>query len=198
MSYTLGLILSFVLLYKYLALFILVFLAAIILPLPSNAMVIVVGVFCNQGYMDFSLSLLVAISANVFGDTCGYFITWRFGKKVWQKLTHKRPAYFDLLEKYLHNYAIWTIILTRFSNAVGIIVNLFCGLTKYSFKKFILADITGNFLNMVSMLILGYLVGEYWNKAASIVNWVGIGLGIILIIFAWYKIQSWKKKRSAA
>jgi len=195
MSYTLGLILSFILLYKYVALFILIFLSAIILPIPSNAMEIVVGVFCNQSYLDFTTSLIVSFTASVLGDSCGYYLTWRYGQKAWDKFAKKPTKSLDLVKKYLHKYASWTIIISRFSNAVGIIVNLFCGFSKLSFKKFILADIAGNFLNVLAMLLIGYIVGEYWDEAASVVNWIGTGLAIALVLFAAYKIWSWRRNR---
>lgn len=195
MNYTLGLILSYILLYKYFALFILIFSSAVILPIPANAIEIVVGVFCHQNYLDFTTSFVVILIASVLGDSCGYYITWRYGEKAWEKIARKETKSLALVKKYLSRYAVWTIIISRFSNAVGIIVNLFCGFSKLPFRKFLLADIIGNFFNVLAMLIIGYIVGEYWDQAASIVNWIGTGLAILIILFVIYKIRSWRRKK---
>lgn len=44
---------SYVLLYKYVAIALVVYSGAVILPLPANAMLLAVGAFASQGYFSF-------------------------------------------------------------------------------------------------------------------------------------------------
>jgi len=76
----LGIFLSYLLVYKYLVLFLIVFLASLILPLPATALIMAAGAFSSQGYFNFSEVLLVAFAGSVLGDCCGYFISFYFGK----------------------------------------------------------------------------------------------------------------------
>jgi len=184
----LGLSLSYILLYKYLALYVLMFLAGFIVPLPSNALLIVVGVFASQGYMDFSTSIAVAIFGNVSGDSFGWWLTHHYGNRFFKRLLSKKTSRLDRLNGYIRKSAAWTILVTRFSNAVGMIVNFLCGLTGVPFRKFILFDVTGNFLNVTTMVVLGFFIGVYWEKASRIVNIVGLALAAALIIFAAFKL----------
>ena len=73
-------ILSFLLLYKYLALFLVAYLAALILPLPSNTSLLAASAFASQGFLNIYLVIIVALLANVLGDITGFFIAHRYGK----------------------------------------------------------------------------------------------------------------------
>jgi len=189
----LGLSLSYILLYKYIALYGLMFLAGFIVPIPSNALLIVVGVFSSQGYIDFSASLAVAILGNVSGACFGYWLTHHYGDRVFRRLLSKKSSRLDRLNGYIKKSAGWTILITRFSNAVGMIVNFLCGLTHIPFGKFLLFDAIGNFFNITTMVVLGFFIGIYWEKASDIVNTIGIVLTVALVAFAAFKLFAQKK-----
>ena len=78
-------LLSWLLLYKYIALFAIVYSAALLLPLPVNATLLAVGAFSSQGYFNFWLSLAIAVTANTLGDLTGYAITRHWGEAVTQR-----------------------------------------------------------------------------------------------------------------
>ena len=52
MTAILSALLSYLLLYKYFAIFVLVFAGSFIVPLPGNAMLFAMGAFSSQGYMN--------------------------------------------------------------------------------------------------------------------------------------------------
>jgi membrane protein DedA with SNARE-associated domain len=93
----LALILSYLLLYKYLAIFILVFSAAVIIPWPVNTAILAVGAFSSQGYFNFWISLAVAISANVSGDLFDYWLTRKYGQKAIKNFYIKHNTHFARL-----------------------------------------------------------------------------------------------------
>src|ERR1700733_15170510 len=114
MNAALGAFLSFLLLYKYVALFAFIFTAAVILPLPDNSILLATGAFASQGYFEFWISLLVALVANVAGDLVGYFLAKRWGKAALSRLRVRVPWYIDRLDGYLKKHPRRSIFLTRF------------------------------------------------------------------------------------
>ena len=82
MSNFVALLLSFLLLYKYWALFAVIFVAAVLVPLPTNSVLLAAGAFASQGYFSFWLSLAVAVGANIAGDCFDYFLARRYGRRV--------------------------------------------------------------------------------------------------------------------
>ena len=88
-------LLSFLLLYKYLALFLCVFSVAVIIPLPINALLLATGAFANFGYFNLAASIAVALSANVLGDMIDFILARRFGPRVFEKFKIQKHYYFE-------------------------------------------------------------------------------------------------------
>ena len=65
MASLVGSLLSFVLLYKYAALFLITFVAAVAAPIPSGAVMVASFVFAGQGYMN---TAAVALTATIGND----------------------------------------------------------------------------------------------------------------------------------
>jgi len=82
MTTLVGPILSYILLYKYPVLFIVQFLAALIVPFPANTTLVAVGAFAGQGYMSFPISFGIAWAGNVAGDISGYLIARLLQRRV--------------------------------------------------------------------------------------------------------------------
>ena len=74
MDYVLATTLSYLLIYKYLAFFVLLFLGSFILPLPDNLILLAVGAFASQGYFSFFLVLILAIITTTASDILGYVL----------------------------------------------------------------------------------------------------------------------------
>src|SRR5580692_11145941 len=100
MNAALGAFLSFLLLYKYIALFAFIFFSAVILPLPDNSILLATGAFASQGYFGFWTSLLVALAANVAGDYVGYLLARHWGRAALDRLHINVPWYIDRLDSY--------------------------------------------------------------------------------------------------
>src|SRR3989344_5451402 len=67
--------LSFLLVYKYAALFAITFVAALILPLPASTTIVAANVFAFQGYLNFPAVFCAALLGNIAGDNLGNFIS---------------------------------------------------------------------------------------------------------------------------
>lgn len=195
MDYILGALLSYLLLYKYVALFIFIFCAAVILPLPSNALLLAVGAFASQKYFNFPLSFGVALVANVAGDVFDYWLAHRFGRVVIEKRFKDKTGILPRLERYIAQHAGWTVFLTRFITSAGTIVNFLAGFVRVSLKKFFFFDILGNALDLGSMLVLGFVAGIYWEKFNDVMDVVGMALLFLLVMFVLWKTYRWKKGR---
>ena len=192
MSSLVSFLLSFLLLYKYGALFVLIFVAAVILPIPTNTLLLATGAFSSQGYFNFFISLVIAVVANVLGDSLGYFLAQKYGRKVLQKLHIKIPSYVEKLEHYVDKHPGYTIFLSRFFGTADSVVNVFSGFAGVHFEKFIFYDFLGNFVSTGSVLFTGYFLGIHWQDFLNLFNLAGwIIFGMILIIlfllFLWYR-----------
>ena len=193
MDSILGALLSYVLLYRYVALFAIVFSAGIIVPFPVNTIMIALGAFSSQGVFNFWFSLAVAVGANVLGDLVGYGITKRYGHNAIKKYYEKKSSYFARMEHYIEAHAGLTIFVTRFIGIFGVVVNFLAGLMDIPLRKFLFWDFAGNAFELFCMTAFGYLLGSYWENFSDIAGIVG---GIIFVAFLIFLvIKANRKKR---
>src|ERR1700728_3070844 len=109
MSSIFSALLSYLLLYKYVTLFAANFIAAFIIPIPANNLLLAVGTFASQGYFSFFLSLVVASVANILGDVTGYWLARKVGPAIIKRFKLDQSKYFKKFERGLANYAGPTI-----------------------------------------------------------------------------------------
>ncbi len=175
----LGLFLSYLLLYKYVALFVIVFFAGIIIPLPINTLLMAVGAFSVQGYFNFNLSLIVATVSNVLGDMLDYWVFRRYGHAVLRQKYIDKYSYFLRLEEYLKAHVAVSILVSRVVGILGPPVNFLAGYLKINFGKFLFYDVVGNTAYVLIFLGLGYVVGDEWQNITSVVS---LATGTILVL----------------
>jgi len=189
MTFLLGPLLSFVLLYKYIALFVLEYIAAIIVPLPCIAMLLAVGAFASQGYFNFWLSLIVVTLGNVLGDCTDYGITRKYGEIVIKKLGIDRIRFFRYLKEELRTDAAINVFITRFAGYLGPVVSILSGLVEVPFKTFIFFGFLGDFAEAFIVLLIGYIVGNYWSDFPGIFNIFTSIAAVGVTLFILLKIQ---------
>lgn len=199
MSAVLAFLLSYVLLYKYLALFFIVFSAAIIVPFPVTEIMIAVGAFVNQGYFDPWMSLGVAQAANVLGDLVGYWITRKYGYAPLHKLKFSKSRLFKKTEEELNAHARSTIFVTRFAGGLGPLVNFLSGAIGIGFRKFLLYDFLGNLVYFVGTLYIGYWAGGYWENLSNFLSLaIGILSVLVVITILWHIYRAIKNRHAHA
>jgi membrane protein DedA with SNARE-associated domain len=196
MDALLGFLLSYVLIYKYVAIFLVVYFSALILPLPANAMLLAVGAFASQGYLSVWVSLAVAAVANTLGDLTGYGITRKYGEAVIRKLRMSRVNVFGYLREELREDAAVTVFTTRFAGSLSTASNFLAGLVGVPFLTFFFFDLVGNIIEPAIALGLGYLVGDYWSDLPEFMGLIAgmVAVGVVLFILARIYRRTMKKR----
>lgn len=184
-----GSLLSFLLLYKYAALFVLVFLAGVGFPIPSNTLMIAVGAFASQNYFNLPFSLATALFANILGDLFDYFLARKYGRYILKKNYHKKFSfivrledYIKFLEQHIKKHQALTIFLTRFLGSASVIVNFLSGLIPVKLRTFMIYDILGNFLDLSFMVLLGFFISELWQSVAGIIGTISTLIYVLILL----------------
>lgn len=184
--------LSYVLLYKYVALFIISYLAALLLPLPSNTSLLAAGAFASQGYLNVYLVLLVAFLANELGDLTGFFLSRRYGKEFLIKIGFRKmieSRKYVSLEKFIFENSKMTIYLTRFVGQIGPLVNILTGLSKeITFRKFLVFGIAGELTYTLALCLTGYFLGSAWQNLTLVFELISFILIILVVVFIFNKL----------
>jgi membrane-associated protein len=127
---------------SYLIAFALPCLDAMLSVLPSETVIIALGVVTAGSTDPRSLLLVLCAAVGAFaGDNLSYQIGWRFGPWATRRFFsgEKGAARLDWAERSLRRFGIGLIIVCRFIPGGRSAVTLGCGLIRYSWGRFILA-----------------------------------------------------------
>ncbi len=192
------LVLPYILLYKYWAIFGITLVAALAFPVPPGTLLMASSAFASQGY--FSLFWVIAIGSlgNIVGDNIGYWLTRLYGKRVLRKIGFRKTLEsekYEKLERRLKKHPEFLIFITRFEVFSNLAVNIICGLGEVSYRKYLIFEIAGEVAQVTLYCLIGYFVGDNWQAISGIVNNSLLLIILIMALFVtvfWRKI--WKKK----
>ncbi len=189
MSAILSAFLSFLLLYKYIGLFVVTLLAALALPLPSSSILAAAGAFSAQGYFSITTVLLVAFIGNITGDALGYFISRFYGTSFLKKIGLEKALasrLYKTLTGYMEHFSYSLIFFSRFLTGVGPLVNVLSGMTGVKYRTFFGVSILGEIAYVLTYGLVGYYLGSEWEnnlgflfQATSVIIIFGVTLSLI-------------------
>ncbi len=181
-------LLSYVLLYRYWTIAVVVYSAAVILPLPGNAMLLAVGAFASQGYFNFWGVLATAVVANVAGDLTDYGITRYWGDGIVRLLRLHKLKFYNQLREELRTDAAITVFMTRFAGSLSPIAAFLAGLVGVPFNIFLINDFLGNLIEPFAALAIGYAVGNYWDSFSNLLELIAAIIAVAVIMFVLFRI----------
>ncbi len=185
-------LLTFILLYRYIAIFIICLLGALALPIPSGTSILMSFFFAAQGYMDPMFVALSSILGLVCGDVIGYYVSRQYGEHVLKKIGFEaffRSDKMTRLESRIAHHAFLTVGCSRFVTTLSPFVNIVAGISKMPFRSFLLADIVGESAEVSLNYVLGTFFGDYWSDASSVLGRVGLIVVIALFLIG---LTAWK------
>ena len=200
MASLVGSLLSFVLLYKYAALFLITFVAAVAAPIPSGAVIVASFVFAGQGYMNTTAVAITATVGNIIGDLVGFALARRYGRTVldrfgWKKIM--QAPFVARLERRVAAHPVITIFVTRLTTSITPVANFVAGFASVNWRAFIIADILGQALETCLNFIYGRIFGETWVYVSPItekISYIVVAVAALLVIFFWRR----RSRRKAA
>jgi membrane-associated protein len=140
------------------ALFAVVTVAAVGLPLPVTMLLIVTGSLVSQGVMSFWLSIALAGTGSVIGDQIGYAIGRWGGSSLVESLSRFLGGAEKLhaAEARVRHWGGPGVFLTRWLlTPLGPAVNLVSGTAGYPWGRFVFWDVLGEFLGVAIYILLG-------------------------------------------
>lgn len=193
-------IIPYILIYKYTALFLIFFLAAFILPVPSGNILVATIAFAVEGYFNIGLVIFISIIANLLGDNCGYWVARLYGEKIFSFIGFKqilKSKIFNKMEDKFRHRPGFIILISRFDAISTSVINLLAGLGKVSYRKFLIHESIGTLLQVSFYSSVGYFFGHNWqmiNTTMGQIYFVCVVLCIILVVSFWSKIIAYLKR----
>ncbi len=150
----------------YPAIFLIVTLGNIGLPVPEETVLIVAGYLAWQGYLQLSIVLVVGVVSAVAGDNVGYWLGRRYGQTAvergaeWLGLGSDRMA---SMRHFVARYGAVGVFLGRFFPGLRFMAGPLAGASGLGVRPFFVANVLGAAVFVPYGVGLGYAIGYGLN-----------------------------------
>lgn len=192
---------QFMLNYGLVSIFIIVALEYANLPLPSEVVLPVVGIFAFEYNIDFIQVLIVSIIGGVVGSVINYYLGLKFGKPLIDTLSTKFPSTKKSIRvsySWIRKYDKISIMLSRLVPVARTFISLVAGVIKMNIVAFIIYSTIGISIWNAILIASGYLLSGNLNIIASMLKQYSllvVILGIIVLAIYLFKNKSKFTKR---
>lgn len=136
--------------------------------LPGDYLLFLAGMFVATNKLDVSIYVLISglIAAAVAGNFVGYW----FGKKTGPVLYQRNDSIFfkkrflRAAENYYKKQGAFALIMGRFIPIVRTFAPIIAGIVRLDYRKFAFYNISGAFLWITSLTLLGFFLGRKFEK----------------------------------
>ena len=160
------------------------------MPFPSSLMLIALGSFVAQGELSFWPVIAVGAAGAVVGDQIGYAIGYWRGRPLVTRATNRFGGADKVAaaEAFSRKWAGPGVFFSRWLiGPLGPWINVTSGLSGYSWPRFLMLDIAGEFLWLVIYVSLGRAFSDQVTAIADLLGnlaWVVVGL-LALVLIGW-------------
>jgi len=192
---------SFLSQYGYAAIFLFAFLEACCVPIPSEVTFGFAGVLAGQGHLNIVAVIVVGTVAELIGSMVSYGIG-RVGGRPFVRRTGRylliTHADIDRAERFFTGRGVWAVPLGRCLPVVRSFVSVVAGFVEVPVALFAVLSLIGTAVWVTVISLVGYGVGNAWNKVNHDISLAGYGIVAIAVIliaaFVFYRLRELRKE----
>jgi len=172
--------------YGYTAVFILMAMESSTLPIPSEVVLPLAGLFAAKGALNVYLVILVSMLGSVVGFSIDYYVGYYLGKDV----VYRHLSFFHIKKKDLDEFSEWfdhngsvAVFITRMVPVLRTVISFPAGFAKMPKKKFFLYSLLGAFIWTVVLVLFGFYFLAV-NNAVFVMEAIGVFAIVLYLIYA--------------
>jgi membrane protein DedA with SNARE-associated domain len=183
--------------YGYFAIFFLLLLGIVGLPVPDEAVLTFVGYLTFKGDLRLGPSLLAAFLGSACGITVSYGLGRLFGLQVLTRvgpLLHVAPEHILQAQGWVRRWGRFVLPLAYFLPGVRHVAALIAGASQLTMSGFAAFAYSGALLWSATFIGIGFGFGEEWSRSSPAVHRtvvviaLSVGLGIAMILgILWHR-----------
>ncbi len=187
--------------YGYIALFGLLAVGIVGIPIPDEILMTTVGSLTTiDGPLSFGKSLLASFAGTMVGMTVSYYLgntvgkpfLYKYGK--WVKLT---PERLDLVESWFKKYGLWTVVFGYYIPGIRHFTCYWAGVSGVKLWRYLLFAGCGALIWCMTFLTLGHFIGVNAPKIMGVVHhYLGITGIIIAVVVIIGLIIYWRVRKT--
>lgn len=194
-------VLAWITQYGYAAIFSLLVLGIVGLPVPDETLLTFTGYLVFTGHLSPVPAFLSACAGSASGITISYMLGRTFGLK----LIHRYGKYLRITEEHIVKAHAWFARVGHWGLTFGYFIPgvrhftaYAAGMSEVEPHQFALFAYSGSILWTASFISLGYFLGERWHAVQQNVDryLVGAAIALLILAVAWLIWRKWLRVRS--
>jgi len=195
-------VLHWVATYGYFAIFSLLVLGIVGLPVPDETLLTTCGFLIYQGHLQLVPAFVCALAGSMSGITCSYLI----GRTVGWKFLHSRVGRWlrikdrdiQRVHDWFNRIGHWALMVGYFIPGVRHFTAIVAGTSKLEYRSFAMYAYTGATLWVSTFVFIGYHFGERWRQILSLVerNLKLVSVVLAALILAYLLVRYFSRKRA--
>ncbi|WP_110927269.1 DedA family protein [Bacillus massiliglaciei] len=150
--------------YGYFAIYGLLALGIIGLPVPDEVMMTFVGYLASISVLNLEGAIMVSFLGSVTGMFVSYFIGKKLGRPFIRKHSrwfHLSPARLERMERWFNKFGPWTILIAFFIPGIRHFASYFSGMSGMAKRKYLIFTCAGAISWCVIFNMVGYFLGAF-------------------------------------
>ena len=129
---------------------------------PGDSLLFTAGFLASQNILDIRLLIVGCFISAVAGDSVGYYIGQKFGRKLFTREDsiwfHKK--HLERAQNYYEKHGGKTIILARFMPFIRTFAPVVAGIGVMKYRRFVMFNLIGGILWTICIPLAGYYLGS--------------------------------------
>jgi membrane protein DedA with SNARE-associated domain len=165
------------------------------LPLPGEAVLISASFLASKHTLHLFCIIPIAIAACILGNSVGYWIGHRFGKKLIRWLTHLSidPQDVNVAKDLIRRHGGKTIFFARFIVGLRTVAGLLAGTLGMERRRFFKFNAMGAVMWVTVMSMIGYLFGATLATFESYFEYASWSIAAVLFAIGYLLWRRYKK-----
>ena len=165
---------------------------------PGETAVILGGVAASGGHANVVVLAVIVVVAAIVGDTVGYWIGREWGETVLDsRLLASRRGGLDKALELLRRRGAFAVFIGRFTAFFRAVMPALAGTSRMHYRTFFAANATGGIVWGVAFTLLGYFVGNAYQRAEKYAGWVQTAMLLIILLLATTLFIRGRRKEAA-
>jgi membrane protein DedA with SNARE-associated domain len=184
--------------YGYVAIFGLLMLGIVGLPVPDETLLLFAGYLSFKGDLNLEATLATAFSGSICGISLSYALGRMFGTRAVVKLApwlHIRPEDVTTTIRWLARWGKYALLIAYFIPGIRHLAALVVGAALLPTPTFARFAYTGAALWCGTFIGIGYVTGEEWQLLSSFLHRTLMGTALLLLVLG--SLAWWWRRKSA-
>jgi membrane protein DedA with SNARE-associated domain len=154
------------------------------IPLPGETALIAGAALAKHGGLEIEVVIAVAAVAAIIGDSAGYAVSRRYGRRLLTRPGRTQARRMDVLirgEAFFDRHGPKAVFFGRWITGLRVWASWLAGITHMPYRQFLMWNALGGITWAITIGLVGYLVG---TAAEQIVQTAGLGAATVIGVLA--------------